>query len=611
MLSTSLFSHFSSTYAFAVWIVGLGLRGLQEMFKNDLKDWMNNRRVTGRFYSSIVLLGFVLLTENFFLRLFGVGIIAGAVFTLFFPLPHEYALVLFNDQPKALQNTLSKYGKLLSVPVRLSIATKVLKLTNGIERDTFNLDLLNDIKSMHLLKKEQVEHQLPAMVRLFKDGDIKTLDKELSEVPNCNDVALFHHLECCSCYKKCDFDGMQEALDEDNKVHKLSEEQRLTDDINFVSAALESGNNALYNYHINKLDDYFFNEHLERVESLGDLLYFYAQNKNWAKADKIIAYIRNKKYKDFEELTAYYDLIYSYYKEIGNRNGCISLIVELNSKSHAMQRTTEDKMVYDLQILRLCFEQDYDWERYSIEILKNMERYCSFSYRVFMQFATTMKILLHSAMTVNQRTLSDKASLDLCTCITTHEEKKWKNERTKLLATIPNSLLYYRCNLWMDEWTISYFVSEKENNNIEKYLIERIVIVGKVIDECEACGNTREQLHFITVLIDEIISTLEQAEQFPLDENLKVIRQKKDYYLSEADKYIRQMTDICESYSYNRFLAYYLLFLSRFFLYKGDKKKSSYYVNKFDNYHVSITSFTLVIQKMYNDINIQLGRVTA
>lgn len=301
-------------------------------------------------------------------------------------------------------------------------------------------------------------------------------------------------------------------------------------------------------------------------------------------------------------MSSYFDLIYSYYKEKGNRNECIKVAMYLNHKSHKMLKSQERRMLYDLQILRIAFETDYGWQEFSIQFIHDRERYCSYSYKTAVTFASIVHIINHDALEVRNKILSDKALDDLCNSIVNHEKSQWQVYRTNLLAEMPKEMLYRRNKLRMDAWNISYFLSEKDNNDLDTYLRERMRIVSLVIDECEHSGNLREQLHYINVMIDEVITFLQLSEAIKEEPNVVVISKNKAYYMKIADKYIKKMTEICEQYKYNRFLAYYLLFLTRYFLFKKDKDQAIYFLNKFENYHISVTNFTLSIQKMYKGL---------
>lgn len=593
-----LSKNFSSIAALAVWFIELGVGGVMKLMGDNCKDWMTNKRVQWRFYICVGLLGLVFIIPNLWLKVLLLVFFSAYIQSLFFFLPHEKAISVLLDDSR-IEKLLQNHPNCLSASAKIAFYRRLISHYKDYELDKVYLNYIQELKSIDLLKSEKVKFLLPAIGHLFLMGSIKRLDEELDDLKDLDDCWLYNHFVCCSCHQKCDYEGMKKALRKLEKIPNISSKQLIVDDINMVSAAMESGDKELYLHYINKLENYFLKYKIETVESLGDLLYYYSQNHESKKADDIIKYIQEREYYNFDEMSSYYDPIYSYYKEKGNRDECIKLAMFLNHKSHEMLESQERRMLYDLQILRIAFETDYGWQEFSIQFIYDRERYCSYSYKTAMAFANIIHILGRDALDVRNKILSDNALNDLCNSIVNHEKYQWLSFRINLLAEMPAEMLYARNNLRMDAWTISYFLSEKDNNDIDKYLRERMRIVSLVIDECEQCNNLREELHYINIMIDEVITFLMLTEKFNEDPNVMVISGNKAYYIKIADKYIDKMSNICERYKYNRFLAYYLLFLSRYFLFKKDKDQAIYFLNKFENYNVKVTNFTLSIQKMY------------
>jgi hypothetical protein len=590
--------NFSSIAALSIWLIELGIGGIMKLIGDNCKGWMTNKRVQWRFYICFGLLGLILVIPNMWLKVLLLVYIATYIQSLFFILPHDKAISVVLDD-SGIEKLLLRHSRWLSASTKIAFYRRLVSHYKDYELDKVYLHYLDTLKGIELLKSEKEKYLLPAIGHLFLMGSIKRLDEELENLKDLDDTWLYNHLVCCSCHQKCDYEGMKRALRKIERLPNISTKRLIVEDINMVSAAMESGDKELYLYYINKLENYFIKEKTETVESLGDLLYYYSQNNEFKKANDIIKYIQERDYDDFDEMSSYFDLIYSYYKEKGNRNECIKVAMYLNHKSHEMLKSQERRMLYDLQILRIAFETDYGWQEFSIQFIHDRERYCSYSYKTAVTFASIVHIINHDALEVRNKILSDKALDDLCNSIVNHEKSQWLSYRINLLAEMPAEMLYARNNLRMDAWTISYFISEKDNNNLDKYLRERMRIVSLIIDECEQCDNLREELHYINIMIDEVITFLILTEKFKDDPNVMVISTNKAYYIKIADKYIDKMSNICERYKYNRFLTYYLLFLSRYFLFKKDKDQAIYFLNKFENYNVKVTNFTLSIQKMY------------
>ena len=599
-----ILEHTVSLSTFGLWLIDLCVLLVVNAAGDRLKGWLVNRRFRWRVYAILFFLGLACLPlVNWCLKIVCIGIVALSIFTFFFYLPHEaYLKYYFAKHYEVLHEFLTRHNKRLTVPGKIMLYKLLICKTDGFERAEYEIEYVDALKQMELMHFEKKIYFLPALFALYKNGAVRRLDEEIESISFLQDNWQYQHLVCCSCYQKCDYTGMITILKKLDSFPNINKSRQLIDTINKVCASLEGGDIESYKYYIKDLERFFEKEHLERLESIGDLLYFYNRTHNNDKIGRIRDYIYQRDYKNFVEQSEYFDILYHYYKETNDREECIKLVNNLEHKCmDSDDLTEEEKLLYGLQIVRLKFENDSDWQKYSRDSLRFKDTYSAYSYRVAMKFANITHILNKDANTVRNLILDEQDLMNISKTIVYYEDHTWKGYREKLFAELPEEALYPRLSLRMDEFEISYFRSELDRD-LNSHLKERLRLVALNIDECEQNGDIRDQLHFINVFIDEIITFLDIANDNIDVPEVKSIFQQKSYYIGLADKYIKQMTDICEQYKYNRFLAYYLLFLTRYYLFRRDRQRAEYFFAKFENYNVPVTNFTLVIQKMYEEL---------
>lgn len=515
-------------------------------------------------------------------------------------LPYEQIIVFTQTDKDKIKRLLERKHSNLTCQCRIALCKRYVELLDEREKRAGKIYASKKMENMPLYPCEIKKHLLPSFEVYMDIGAVKELGIRLDRWHEYNNDFNYLSLQLWYMMQKCEYMQMYKIVEKMDKI-TINDRYRLMNYSNMVHISNTIYDKDKYETYIRKEME-LFDQGLYSSYTCENLLYYYDNHNMTAEAEKLADFIMELSFNNFDVMSNYYTIVYEHYKKLEDMEACVDIVNLLKEKSHEMLTTEEAKIIYELQLCRIAFEINHHWQEESIKYLKERKYYLNYSYNVAMMFIKTMSVIMKDANYVRNLGLNEKAYIDFDDSVAQSEEK-WKIYRTRLLGeTLPYDCLYERCHLHMDEYEVTYELARIEDS-ADMNLRKRIAILEQVIKECKNNDNKAERLYFINILIDEIVTCLNQIQSpetqlcFP-----KVYRDYKDneaYYINIRDKYLKEMVAEVENAEYDLSLNFYVFHLAECYMLSGDRDKAVYYFNKYNGYGIDIHYLTLTYQKKY------------
>lgn len=573
---------------------------------NISKRWeigriVSNKRVTYRLFSLSVL-GIVSVAFNW-------HILAWAIFSLlilasaFCPLPHEIIALKLNSTYNSERRNIC----IISTPAHLKYYKKKIRSTNNIiQKERLSLEFFEEVKGnkWELFDWEIKKFYIPFLLTYYEMGAITRLGNELKELSRFNDNHDYQMLQMVYADVTCNYSHMAEAF---NKLRSLEEngenELVITSHINEMVVAERLGQPEREQEAVKILErDY---EQVKFTMSLlvSNLMEYYDRKGMLEKADKLADDLEACNSSDFESFLGIKDIAFMHYRRVGDNDKIQRMLNELWKANEKMQ-SGENKMITRLRFMNIIFNNNGPWQQYSISIFKSHNDYLNYSWRVGVEFVKQMTLLMRDAHSVYNLSLNDTKQELLFNDIDSHLDS-YISELDKEISKTPTEMLYVYKSLLMDKLDVVCF---KYVNDYVAFCESRYDIYDRILNVCRENGNIREQIHFLMVYIDDILTMHKQlVEEYTKQPDRSSIEYNRyltywNVYKDRAVDKLSEFDALLADKGSDPSLAYNILYASYFHYLMDNKTKALDYYNKFNKTGVSIKNFTQPIQLLYNEL---------
>lgn len=571
-----------------------------------IKHWLPfekilfNKRVFIRFIPSLIGIA-ILGSLHCYIALF--VILFGILWSLVLPLPHEYYLLYLYKKKKV---NISRY---LMFIVSTPALIKYHKLNKVYDRTLFNKQekdyhYWKSLKSLNLFPWEINRYYVDSLVVLHEIGAFKTLTEELVSI---KEIAGLNYM-----YKLIEINLAQDNFDYNRAqdILKELENQECNNDRHlmniYIGLSLQydiSGEKENYYHYEKKIIELAEKTCNMELNVLQNMMTYYDSINDNKSADNLISKIKQLKFRNIELKFKYYDIIYRHYQANDNRVERINLIDGLMNDIEHMATDDEEKIMSKIRMLRLYFENNYGWKEYSIDLFKMAEPIMAKSMNVAMTFMQEIRLLFsqsHSIMGLNldsnYQELVMKKILGGMAC--------YEDEMEQCIANTPDDFLYKKRSLLMMKADKTFFETNVRFRIVEN-MDDRLRYIERIIELCDKNTQRREQLHFMNVYVDDILScdknmTHENKNLLPeWKEAREVYLVKRQYYINKAIAMMGKIDNILDIKNYDLSLNYYVLYEAENYLKCNDLEHAKFFFNEFEKYNIVIEYFPLSTRQIY------------
>ena len=174
------------------------------------------------------------------------------------------------------------------------------------------------------------------------------------------------------------------------------------------------------------------------------------------------------------------------------------------------------------------------------------------------------------------------------------------------LSNIGDNFLYYKASLLMKKVDYCRF-KEAYEQHPSKYLQEQIDLITRIIDLCKKNADKRSVLHYVNVLIDEIVSVIESMDMLKYDVEMTSIyegyKQQEKTYMDIARKYMAEMMDLLELIGLTHNNSYYVLYAAYNWLRLGNSKKAVSLFKVYQKLGVDVNQYPLPTRNIYRELD--------
>ena len=483
----------------------------------------------------------------------------------------------------------------------------LLKLKGTLDYDIKRYEYYEWLSKKELFRWEVKKYLLPAMNILFEIGAMTKLDEELEKLDGYKDWYEWKRLKSYVLWNKYEYRAMIDLVKSYENDKHLTDGERARTIINLFSAyrILEDGEGI--SIYIKKLEDLLYEKKSYWVEVFDDLMYYYDEQGDKGKADRLISIIRGLNFKDFHQLLEVYDVLYFYNRRHGRTDANKELLDIMVEKSK-MMTDEERKMIFEVRLLRLYFENDYGWKEYSIKLFNESDKYLDYSSRVAFEYLRAVNLVVQNSRMQNMYPGIDIQNLYVKMLKRIGD---YVGEFDKELIDLPDDFLYRKKEMLMLK--VEY-LKAKANEQLEfkGYTIELSKSLHKIISLCERAGDEREKLHFLMVLADEMVAYRKDIAAFRNEKNLTpaeviaISGLDEDMNLAKAEamESVQEMVQILKQHHYERTLAYNIFYAAYLNMELENKGIAREMLARFHATGVDIKHYTLAVQRLYEEVKI-------
>lgn len=515
------------------------------------------------------------------------------------PLPHEYLSLPLIKKDWSKWLVCTKPGKM-----RYELSKVKKAKMEDQQLAWYNYFLY--VREQELFHFEYDKYYYPAIEQLVMMGAIKDARSEIQKVEKDypNDSYLLV-IKACIAYYDTEMEDMRIFLEQAKQLPKKNKHTDFTITLNMLCYANETNDHTLYKKCIEECEDIYFNKKIHEATILHDLMYYYDHNGETEKLNRLIADIKNRKYKSIPDLFDRANTLYSYYRNHNDREGQLSVKKLIDDNLPKMDEYNETHQLYaEIDTLNMLFNINTAWREYRQNLFTYCDKYLNHSLEIAMKFIEEAVKLFRGAHQVYHLSMSPKEHDHLIGKMN-EAIVRWKPVIENQLATLPKALLYRRKSLYRN---LSEFVPIKNdrNTNVTEQTDLKLRIIDNVIKDCRSNDNVRELLFHLNVYCDEIITQYEQFIAAPPppvglpDQEKKIYHERfENYFKPLAVKRLVEMEQIIDRNLHNKAYNFYVLYLAHYARILGDKQKEKFYFHLFRSYQFDVQNYPTVIQHLY------------
>lgn len=569
--------------------------------KYNVEGWFMHNRLWKR--AGLCVL--VLMTAVYFNFLVLSSVIFSVLLLLdvIFPLPHEWIMLCYYKK-RSGELELKPNIWLVTTNALLSYhQLRIKKASNLMLMQDCQVQFLDEVEKLDLFDREYKKYYLPNLDVLYKIGAVECLKKKIAQLDRFKNDEFMLTLETYLAYECHDYEKMAsmekqcagEANDVDAKLVAL---------LNQLCAFEASGEKENITGVITELQE-IKRKGVVHIELYHSLMHYYDEiacdKEAGNELAKEIENIRLVKFNDYLELQ---NVAFMHYRRIENYER-IKAIVQKMLNENKIQQSGDSRKVTDIRFMYILFDNDCNWQEYSINLFLHRKEYLACGYRVGVEFIKeTLRIIrdVRQFKSLNlEATLVDAMFSDF-----EKYSKQYIIDIAKDIAKIDDRFLYRKRELLMQKRELLNFIANDDIIAIRKNNEE---IFERIIELCKSNGAEREYLHFLVVYIDDILTIDNQVQDEMACNNIfasssmsQEYQKQRPVYINYAEELVNEVLRILEKRKYDKSMAYYVLYAAYFYKILGNQLRSQFYLMRFQKYGVDIKNWTVVIQNLYRKL---------
>lgn len=482
---------------------------------------------------------------------------------------------------------------------------RMLKAKGALDYDIKRYEHYVWLSKQDLFRWEVKKYLLPAMNILFEIGAIHKLDEELERLDSYKEWYEWRRLKSYVLWNRHEYSEMIDMVRSYENDKHLSESEKARTSINLFSAYRNLEDKEGMGIYINKLEELIYEKKSYRVEAFDALMYYYDEQGDEEKIERLTTVIRSLNFKEYNQLLEVYDVLYFYNRRHGKTDANRELLAKMVEKS-SMMTDEEKKRLFELRLLKLYFENDYGWKEYSIKLFNDADKYLDYSGRVAFEYLSAVNPVAQDSKLYNLH--PGEGIKNLYGKIFKRIEA-YVGEFDKELIELPDDFLYRKKGMLMLK--VEYLKAKANmQSELKGYVTELSNMLHKIIALCKKAGDEREELHFLMVLADEMVAFREyinasKNEKRTIPEEMDTIsglNEDVNIAIAEALECVQEMNQMLKKHHYERTLAYYIFYAAYLNMKLDNKGVAREMLARFHATGVDIKHYTLAVQKLYEEV---------
>lgn len=488
---------------------------------------------------------------------------------------------------------------------------KVLKYKGLLDYDKKRYDYYVWLSKRELFRWEVKTYLLPAMNILFEIGSIKKLDDELELLSDYKDWYKWKRLKSYVYWNRHEYRDVIDLMTPYVNDGTLNRTELARVTINIYGAYRILEDKEGIEIYVRKLENILFEQKVYMVELFDDLMYYYDEHGEKEKIERLVAVIKGLRFSDYSQLLEVYDVLYMHNRRHNDTKANKELLDLMVSKS-SMMNEEERKKVFEVRLLKLYFENDYGWKDYSIKLFEDANTYLNYSSRVAFEYLRAINQIVQQC---HMHNMSAGDGIIRLYDVILDRVAGYVQDFDRELLELPDDFLYRKKEMLMmkEEYRKARANFKLEYHGYLKGLADNM---HKVISLCQRVGDEREKLHFLVVLVDEIVAFEDDIARFrtldnKTEEEEKALQAISDEEMilakTEAIECVQELNQTLKRHDYNRTLAYYIFYAAYLNMKLDDRIMAKQMLARFHATGVDIRHYTLAVQELYKTTTTALG----
>lgn len=480
---------------------------------------------------------------------------------------------------------------------------EVQKFKGLLDYDRKRYDYYNWLSRKELFCWEIKRFLLPDMNILFEIGAINKLDQELESLSDYKDRYKWKRLKSYVHWNRHEYQDVINLMTPYANDETLNGVERARVNINIFGAYRILEDKEGVEIYVRKLENILFEQKVYMVELFEDLMYYYDEHGETEKIKRLTATIEGLKFSDHSCLLEVYDVLYMHNRRHSDTKANQKLLDFMVSKADLIKEE-ERRKIFEVKLLKLYFENDYNWQDYSIKLFQKADDYLNYSSRVAFEYLRAVNLIVQNC---HMHNMAPGPGIIQLYDTALNRIAEYVLEFDKELLELPDDFLYRKKEMLMLN---EEYRKAKANFKLEYvgYLTDLSNNLHRLISLCERIGDEREKLHFLVVLADEIVAFEDYINQLhtvehPTEEENQVLNAVSDeeMFLARADaiECVQEINQTLKKHDYNRTLAYYIFYAAYLNLKLNDRITAKQMLARYHATGVDIKHFTLAVQELY------------
>lgn len=460
------------------------------------------------------------------------------------------------------------------------------------------------LREKELTSKEIEQSFLPRLYVLLDMGALAELRQELDRLSDYKDTPYHRNLTILLMIQDGDYLHAEKIIAEEMAKGDHDLYSQLVWCENFVAIYLNNGNQQKYEKCISELENLVFEQNTYDVKAFQMLMEYYDRKQLKDKAEQTIQAIQAIPKKNFRSYCDYNNVIYMHYQREKDFLTCREMLDGF-IKEGANEPDADKRKILEILSIRDRFHLNYDWQRCSHELYERRPEYLNASAEVFFCFVSTVMYIFQQSYEFFNLFYDEKKRDAMFDDIALKGETYLADVDEKL-SNIGDNFLYYKASLLMKKVDYCRF-KEAYEQHPSKYLQEQIDLITRIIDLCKKNADKRSVLHYVNVLIDEIVSVIESMDMLKYDVEMTSIyegyKQQEKTYMDIARKYMAEMMDLLELIGLTHNNSYYVLYAAYNWLRLGNSKKAVSLFKVYQKLGVDVNQYPLPTRNIYRELD--------